>query len=411
MARLAVSAAIRKAVLIGLPALLAALIISMALVEAWVRLQWDDQRGRPGFYLSDPVLGQRLSPGYDGWFAGVPVRVNRLGFRDDRDYAVEKAPGVFRILVLGDSVTFGHGTSGDTTYPHLLEQRLRAWQPDVAWEVWNLGVPGYATSQELAYLRQVADEWRPDLVVVGFFQNDLTGNEPEGAPSVSRRARSAVQRVMQRHLYSYEFYKRAYLTLRWRLLTDETGRERLEHLVNEEAQLGRQDFAGERGSTALTPVEIVDEDEVARFRCESQLMPDLRRAETLRARLAQPDVGIRAWTDAVRGFHDLARESTYPIVFFINMAPEACPEADRFFDGGTLAFDDLLQEILGAGAPVVSSARAFLRYRPSEMPGASGHAVGNANQVKAGVLFDYLVAHVLERGEIPDGRAGDERRP
>jgi len=318
---------------------------------------------------------------------------------------------VFRVLVLGDSVTFGHGTSGDTTYPYLLEQRLRAWRPAVAWEVWNLGVPGYATSQELAQLRQVADAWDPDLVIVGFFQNDLTGNEPEGMPSVARRARSAVQRVMQRHFYSYEFYKRAYLTFRWRLLTDETGRERLEHLVNEEAQLGRQDYVVESGATALTPFDTFDEDEVARFRCDSQGVPNLGKAEALRASLAQPDAGIRAWTEAVRGFHDLAREAAFPIVFFINMAPEACPEADRFFDGGTLAFDDLLQEILGKSTPVISSARAFLRHRPSEMPGASGHGLGNANHVKAGVLFDYLVAHVLEHGEIPDALPTDERRP
>ena len=59
-------------------------------IESWVRLSWDETRGMPGFYVSDPVLGIRLNPGYDGWFAGVPARINTLGFRDNRDYDVVK---------------------------------------------------------------------------------------------------------------------------------------------------------------------------------------------------------------------------------------------------------------------------------------------------------------------------------
>ena len=47
----------------------------------------------PGFYVSDPVLGIRLNPDYDGWFAGVPARINALGFRDHRDYDVAKPAG------------------------------------------------------------------------------------------------------------------------------------------------------------------------------------------------------------------------------------------------------------------------------------------------------------------------------
>lgn len=370
----------------------------MAAVEGWVRAQWDDMRGRPGFYLSDPELGQRLASGYEGWFAGVPVRINALGFRDTREYDVEKALGTFRILVLGDSVTFGHGTRNDTTYPFLLEQRLRAWRPEVNWEVWNLGVPGYATSQELALLHRVAGRYQPDLVVVGLFQNDLTGNEPLVSPSLARRVSSAFQRTMQRHLYSYELYKRAYLTARWRLFTDENGRERLEHLVTEEALLGRQDYTFEHAAQDLTAYETLDGSAVDGFRCESLPTQDLRRAEELRLRLARPDAGMQAWLDAVEGFRRVAASGVYPVVFFINMAPEYCPESDRFFDGGALAFNDAIEEVLGQGMPVVSTVRAFLRHRPSEMPGAAGHSVGNANQVKADVLFSFLANQMLADG-------------
>ena len=87
--------------------------------------------GLPGLFVPDPVRSMRLAPNYSGWFAGVPVHTNSLGVRDDREFPLEKAPNTFRILVLGDSVTFGHGSLYETTYPHLLEQRLRAWKPGV----------------------------------------------------------------------------------------------------------------------------------------------------------------------------------------------------------------------------------------------------------------------------------------
>jgi hypothetical protein len=372
-----------------------AIVAAMLAVEAWVRTTWDDQRGRPGFYLSDAVLGQRLAPNYRGWFAGVPVQINALGFRDDRDYTLEKSPKVFRILVLGDSVTFGHGTRSDTTYPILLEQRLRQWKPDVDWQVWNLGVPGYATSQELAYLNRVGERYHPDLVIVGFYPNDLVGNELVRAPSLVRRAESRVQSAMQRWLYSYEFYKRAALTLRWRLFTDEDTRRRLEHLITDEIPLGRKDFSSGDERQELSDVEMFSADDVASFVCEAQPVADSRPADELRARLRAPDPQMTAWLEAVKGFQDLARSGTYRIAFFVNMAPEVCQASDRFFDGGSLPVSDVISEVLGQDVPVTSSVRAFLPTRPSQMPGASGHSIGNANRLKADVLFEFLRDRVL----------------
>ena len=82
-------------------------------------------------------------------------------------------------------------------------------------------------------------------------------------------------------------------------------------------------------------------------------------------------------------------------MFFINMAPVICQTKDRFHDGGALADDAALQAILADGTPVASTTRAFLHYRPSQMPAAGGHSLGNANSVKADVLFEYLRATVL----------------
>ena len=77
------------------------------------------------------------------------------------------------------------------------------------------------------------------------------------------------------------------------------------------------------------------------------------------------------------------------------MAPNVCPGEDRFVDAGAFEDEAAVRAILGQGTPVGSSVRAFLPYRPSQMPGASGHSTGNANRVKADSLFEMLTAGIL----------------
>ena len=377
--------------LVALPATLVAVLLGAVIIEIWVRMAWDESRGTPGLFLSDPVLGQRLAVNYDGWFAGVPTRTNALGFRDTRNYAIEKPPNTFRILVLGDSVTFGHGAVFETTYPYLLEQHLKAWRPKVNWEVWNLGVPGYNTAQELAYLDEVGPRYQPDLVIVGFFPNDFTGLAPNRSPGAVRRMLSAGMRFMQRQVYSTELYKRVYLTARWRLFASQADRQRLEHLESEDALLARTG-AADAGEQKLDDPERFSDEAVETFRCEGigpVGVPDLANDLRQRAPLLEP------WFRAVEGFQTLHRLGTYRVVFFANLAPFACSGADRFVDHGTVADSDAIIEVLGQGTPAVSSLPEFLHYRPSQMPAAAGHSIGNANLVKAKVLFEYLRDRVL----------------
>ena len=385
---------IRKLLFLGLPAAVVATVVALAAVEVWVRARWDDRQGTPGFYVSDAVVGQRLSPGYDGWFAGVPVRINRLGFRDDREYALEKAPGTFRVLVLGDSVTFGHGTTFETTYPYLLETRLKSWRPDVQWQVWNLGVPGYNTTQELAQLLELGERFAPDLVVVGFYSNDFTANDRIAAPTAWRRASSRIQALMQRHLYSFELYKRVFLTARWRLFTNPVDRQRLESLSGEERLLTRQDPSGP-AEHRLTDVDYFDDAAVAAFVCQGAAGTADPNRDRLSTRIRQAAPEIVSWRSSVERLQRLHKDGKFRIVFFINLAPQVCPDADRFYDGGVMEDDEVLHQLLGNGTPVVSSTRAYLHYRPSQMPGASGHSIGNANRVKADALFAFLRASVL----------------
>ena len=60
----------------------------------------------------DPELLYTLAwyvPGATGITGTAPVKINNLGLRDDKDYPVNKPANCYRILGIGDSMTFGKG--------------------------------------------------------------------------------------------------------------------------------------------------------------------------------------------------------------------------------------------------------------------------------------------------------------
>ena len=380
----------KKFLVISVPAAVLALAALLVGVEVWTRLTWNPLNGTPGVFLSDPVRIQRLAPGYSGWFAGVPVKINRLELRDDREYDLVKGPTTFRILVLGDSVTFGHGSLNEHTYPYLLEQQLRAWRPEVDWQVWNAAVPGYNTSQELAHLLEVGPTFRPDLVVVGFFENDVVDNFPVALPSWTRRVTSGMLSVLYRHIYSTQLYKRIYLQLAWRISASNSYRLRLEHLSTERLLLANVAQVQRPEGQQLTRFDRLTDEESAVTMCpEGQRLGDDVVASM------QREAGWGSWVAAVRRFQQLNREGTYPIVFFVNFVPLACRNPDVFYDGGSANVNRFFLRMLGDGTPTVSVYDEFRHLRPSQMPLAAEHAIGNSNLVKANVLFKYLRDEVL----------------
>lgn len=154
------------------------------------------------FQLSaNPELGYEPVPGvdYDGKLDGFHDfvgRSNSLGFRD-RERTVAKEPGVFRILVLGDSVAAGQGVRDpETIFPARLEAGLR--QAGLAAEVLNFAVTGYDTRQEVALLADRGLAFAPDLVLLAYCLNDvrqddggilagLRASNPQGASLAADR--------------------------------------------------------------------------------------------------------------------------------------------------------------------------------------------------------------------------------
>jgi hypothetical protein len=387
---------VRKLLTITLPATLITGVVLMAGIEVWVRASLDPLRGTPGFFLGDPMRRQRLAPNYTGWFAGVPVHINSLELRDDREYDLRKGPKTFRILVLGDSVTFGHGAIPENTYPALLERQLREWRPDVEWQVWNAAVPGYNTSQELALLLQSGPRFTPDLVVVGFYPNDVVDNYTVVPATRTAVMWSGVTSFLRRHVYSVELYRKVFLTLAWKLSRSDEYEKRIDHLGTEDSLLEKPSEVARLKEQAVTNYTRYSDDEVKSHVCDGGQTPNPSQIRDM-----QNAPGWPAWVRAVRELQQLHRSGTYSVMFFLNEIPLVCPDGDYFYGKALRQENDLFLRIMGDGTPAFSVFDAFLHRRPSEMPEAIAHAIGNANMTKAETLFTYLKGELLPRLHHP----------
>ena len=134
-----------------------------------------------GFYQYDPDLGFRVRPcaKQTSQFGLIPAyadRTNRFGF-NDRDYSLQKSPGTFRILFVGDSFSWAGGLEGN--YTALLEKKFEEYYGEHRVDIINSGYPGTHTGQQLAMLKKYGLQYNPDLVFLGFFVgNDFLAANP-----------------------------------------------------------------------------------------------------------------------------------------------------------------------------------------------------------------------------------------
>ncbi|WP_119418724.1 hypothetical protein [Desertibaculum subflavum] len=105
----------------------------------------------------------------------VPVVVNSRGLRGP-EIGYERTPGIFRIMIVGDSAMFSSGTDDQNTVPVLLAEMLAPLKVEVI----NLSVAAYSNVQENLFLKDEGRKYRPDLVLLAFTpSNDVqTNHEP-----------------------------------------------------------------------------------------------------------------------------------------------------------------------------------------------------------------------------------------
>ena len=120
---------------------------------------WDDKMPG-GFYV--------MQSGSVGW---PPLQeFNGDGLRD-RTRPREKTEGLWRVAVLGDSVTLGDGIRPREAFPQHLEARLQAEGQRI--EVMNVALWGWSTRQQRTAWQKIARGYDPDQVLLAVCLNDV----------------------------------------------------------------------------------------------------------------------------------------------------------------------------------------------------------------------------------------------
>jgi lysophospholipase L1-like esterase len=212
----------------------------------------------------------------------VPIRTNSLGLRS-ADVAQPKPAGIFRILALGDSVTFGWGLRGEDAYPSQLASLLATLRPNQRFEVVNAGVSGYGTWQQARWLEEAGLALQPDVVVVQAHLNDASDNlwgtlGWQGGAGGWLAQHSQLARLVQRVLGSATPSNETPCAADWKVGADRVCWERTEQLLS--------DLRSEAQAAGATTV----------------LMPSPMRWQV------EPGVrDVRAWVDAAR-YQDALRQ-------------------------------------------------------------------------------------------------------
>ena len=183
------------------------------------------------FHEHDPEIGWTQIPNYEAtlesWDSKVNVVSNSHGFRD-QEYSIQKPEGVKRVVVLGDSFTWGWGVEQQDIFTEIAEQASSGVQ------FLNLGHMGYGTAQEYLLLRKLGLKFSPDLTVVAFYPNDIdntAGQEgirpkyvvKEGILTLEKKPNPlpfnrTLKMMVKEHFLFYSFidYRMALLKQSWR---------------------------------------------------------------------------------------------------------------------------------------------------------------------------------------------------
>lgn len=144
----------------------------------------------------------------------IAFKINSKGLRDD-EYDYNKPENTTRILLLGDSFTFGDEVNREDNIPENMERILKKYRCQVL----NFGVCGYGTIQEYLSLKEEGVKYEPDVVLTLLLtSNDGRDNLkarrlqiqdgkiiPPGKPFLIS-ARS----YLSRHSYVYQLLGRVY---------------------------------------------------------------------------------------------------------------------------------------------------------------------------------------------------------
>lgn len=136
-------------------------------VLGWPKVTQAFEHNEP-FWVVDPDLDNYEMP-HNEENTSFQVSTNSDGLRTSIEVTDPKKE--LRIMTLGCSTTFGWGVSDQETYPARLQTYLIEAGYDTV-EVVNGGQPGYTSFQGTWLWDAVLDDYKPDVVLIGYIVQD-----------------------------------------------------------------------------------------------------------------------------------------------------------------------------------------------------------------------------------------------
>lgn len=129
-----------------------------------------------------PTVGHMWVPGLKARIphenGGYLARTNTAGFRSDIEFKPRKGDRP-RILFFGDSMTAGDGCDNHQRYPEVLGKMLGV-------EIFNYGLSGSGTDQQLLILEEMTSGVEADLIVLGVYVENIQRNMVSARPTIER---------------------------------------------------------------------------------------------------------------------------------------------------------------------------------------------------------------------------------
>ena len=158
------------------------------------------------FFYWDEVLGFSYTPSSKWRFShpeyNVEYTINKEGFRDRKKHPVPKPDSTLRVLLVGDSFTFGQAVPYNQIWPVLVERHLKKKGYDQI-DLVKAGIQGMDTRSEFLLIQRLLKKYDCDVVVVGFLINDLYTNSLYGIDDLGEISNGASKNVKEQSKESW----------------------------------------------------------------------------------------------------------------------------------------------------------------------------------------------------------------
>ena len=208
----------KKNLSVNLALLFFTVFICFIFLEILLRFLWEESvntyYGYPaGLHTPDDTKGYKYQPGFRGFFPGslykhIEIRINSKGLRDvEYDYSKK---GKYRILGLGDSITFGTGVKVEDAYLSVLERLIRQ-QIDAKSDIIKAGVNAYEFDQEYTYYFEEGYKYNPDIVLIGVCLNDAMIIDSAAVQEKKREVLQSINDDKSKKLYREDTGEKRFL--------------------------------------------------------------------------------------------------------------------------------------------------------------------------------------------------------